>query len=622
MRGAATVATRRSIVARILAATGISLAVFVGVLAVARHGLAIAARDSRAAQAAQALADDARASQAGAEVQRARVAEYLIDSDPRDVAEYFAMEQLERARLVRLRAGFAGDRGVQRALDRELDIAVRRRALVNEIFRMAPDGHYAKAQPLALQSESLTQGSLAQSAIVLAAARRRSDARVRAAHVHLRSVRALLAALGAGALALGLLAALFLVSTVGRSFDRVRGSEEAFRSLVSNIPGAAYRRAPSGDWSMRFVSARIREITGHSAAGLMADAPPYSRLVPDADRERVEQRLSELPGDETFTIDYAIANAGGETRWVREMGHAVRDPDGAVLWLEGTISDITPLRRLEEERERMEAELRLTQRLDAVGQLAAGIAHEINTPIQFVGDSVQFAEEAYGDIARLLAEYRALLDERGEDPRVAQAEEAADLDYLRERLPAALARTQDGVRRVATIVRAMKDFGQPSQVEHAPADLNAALRSTLVVSSSEYKHVADVETAFDELPRVICNVGELNQVFLNLIVNAAHAIGDAAHDGRRGTIRVSTECALDHAIVTIADDGPGIPPEIGDRVFEPFFTTKEVGRGTGQGLAIARSIVVDKHHGALSLDSRPGEGATFTVKLPVVRAHE
>jgi PAS domain S-box-containing protein len=386
-----------------------------------------------------------------------------------------------------------------------------------------------------------------------------------------------------------------------------------------------YAYAAGGDWSMSFVSERIREICGYAATGLMRGAPSYMSIVAAAERQRVAACIAALDpdGDGYLTIDYEIQHADGQPRWVREMAHVVRDRDGTIRWLDGTISDITQIKRLEEDGERLEAELRLSQRLEAVGQLAAGVAHEINTPIQFVGDSLHFLENSYGDLQRLLDEYRALLDEISDDPahrqRIEQAEEAADLAYLRERLPAALERTKNGVDRVATIVLAMKDFGRPSQVEHAPADLNEALRSTLIVSSNEYKYVADVETSFDDLPRVVCNINELNQVFLNLIVNAAHAIGDAAHDGRRGTIRIRTASALDHVVVTISDDGPGIPDDIRPRVFDPFFTTKDVGRGTGQGLAISRSIVVDKHAGSLSVDSQPGDGAKFTVRLPLER---
>jgi signal transduction histidine kinase len=280
-------------------------------------------------------------------------------------------------------------------------------------------------------------------------------------------------------------------------------------------------------------------------------------------------------------------------------------------------------RRTEQERERMAAELRVAQRLEAAGQLAAGIAHEINTPIQFVGDSVLFLRGAVEDLNELGNEYRAVCAELadGHDEgaaalaRLDEAEEKADLEYLRERVPAAFGRTIDGVDRVATIVAAMKAFGRPDQAERAPADLNDALRSTLIVSQSEYKYVADLETEYGELGPVVCNVSELNQVFLNLIVNAAHAIADAPDD-ERGKIRVSTARENGTAVVEIADNGPGVPAEIRERIFDPFFTTKDVGRGTGQGLAIARSIIA-KHGGSLTLDTTVGRGSTFTVRLPV-----
>jgi signal transduction histidine kinase len=385
---------------------------------------------------------------------------------------------------------------------------------------------------------------------------------------------------------------------------RAEASEERFRTLVTHLPAAVYRRAPGGTWPMEVASARIEEIIG--------DAPEYGPLI--ADRTALDEQVA-ASGEDGFTLEYEIQHPDGGTRWVRDMGRAIRGPDGAILWVDGTISDITSVKL-------METDLRVAQRLEAVGQLAAGIAHEINTPMQFVGDGVHFLADSFDELDRLVAEYRTLCTEAAEGrldalavaARVEAAEQEADLAYLRDRVPAALERTLEGVARVAKIVAAMKDFGRPGQAQLELADLNAALESTLVVAQSEYKYVADLDVTLGDLPPVVCNVGELNQVFLNLVVNAAHAIADS---GRQGVIGIRSWHEDDAAVVVIADTGVGIEPELRERIFDPFFTTKAVGRGTGQGLAISRSIVVDKHGGSLTVDSDVGRGTTFTVRLPV-----
>jgi signal transduction histidine kinase len=201
---------------------------------------------------------------------------------------------------------------------------------------------------------------------------------------------------------------------------------------------------------------------------------------------------------------------------------------------------------------------------------------------------------------------------------VQRAEEASDCAFLLEEVPRAITQTLEGVDRVATIVRAMKEFAHPEGREMAAADLNRALLSTLTVARNELKYVADVETDFGELPLVICNVGDLNQVFLNLLVNAAHAIGDVVKGTfGKGKIRVHTQAEGNTVLVTISDTGCGIAEANRPKVFDPFFTTKEVGRGTGQGLAIARTVVVDRHKGALTFESEVGKGTTFHVRLPV-----
>jgi len=273
-------------------------------------------------------------------------------------------------------------------------------------------------------------------------------------------------------------------------------------------------------------------------------------------------------------------------------------------------------------RERMESQLRLAQKLQSVGQLAAGIAHEINTPMQYIGDNLAFLDESIGSLLTVIASYRAALDAVA-DPQAAAAVERAehdhDVEYLSGSAPRACTSAREGVLRVSHIVTALKAFSYPDRRDQSPTVLRAALENTLIVAQNEYRHVADVVTDFADLPEVVCHAGEINQVFLNLVVNAAHAIAEVVtHHGGRGTITIRTRCEdADTVLVTVSDTGGGIPEAIRDRVFDPFFTTKQVGHGTGQGLALARTAIVDRHGGTISFETRPGEGTTFFVRLPI-----
>jgi PAS domain S-box-containing protein len=301
-------------------------------------------------------------------------------------------------------------------------------------------------------------------------------------------------------------------------------------------------------------------------------------------------------------------------------------PAGTEAWL-GDFAEILAMAVANDatraQRDQLAVDLRRAQRLEAVGQLAAGVAHEINTPIQFVGDSVDFLEDAFTDLQSLVERYRAVIEVAASGPagaatraEVAKADTAFDLDYLVEKVPEAISWSQEGVQRVAKIVRAMKDFARPSSNERAPADLNEAIMSTVTVASSEVKHAATVTTDFADLPPVLCDVGDIKQVVLNLLLNAGHAIADTP-SAERGEIRVSTRTEGEMVTIAVSDTGCGIPPEARNRIFDPFFTTKAPGRGTGQGLAIAWALVVDKHHGSLTFESNPGEGTTFYVRLPI-----
>ena len=279
------------------------------------------------------------------------------------------------------------------------------------------------------------------------------------------------------------------------------------------------------------------------------------------------------------------------------------------------------------ERNRLQTELHQAQRLEAVGQLAAGIAHEINTPIQYVGDNLRFVREAFFDRTTLLERYGTLKTAAEREQfhlelveAVRQREVEIDVDYLNEEIPKALEQSLEGVERVAVIVRAMKAFAHPGQKQQAAADLNKCLSDALIVARNEIKYVADVETRFDDIPPVICHIADINQVLLNLLVNAADAIREVHKStGKRGLIRVITEQDGDRVMITVSDTGCGIPASIRERVFDPFFTTKDVGQGTGQGLTIARTII-EKHNGSISFAENPGGGTIFRVVLPIGKA--
>lgn len=279
------------------------------------------------------------------------------------------------------------------------------------------------------------------------------------------------------------------------------------------------------------------------------------------------------------------------------------------------------------ERQRMEIELRQAQKLESVGRLASGVAHEINTPVQFVSDSVHFVREAvlsYSEvIGKLQVVMRSVLS--GAPTEVATTEanaaknafESGDLDYMLERVPKALDRSLEGLARIATIVRSMKEFAHPDGTGMACADLNRAIESTLTIARGEYKDVADVETDLGDIPHVMCRLGDVNQAILNILVNASHAIEASRRDGERGRIGIRTRLEGHVVEITISDTGGGIPADIQDKIYDPFFTTKAVGKGTGQGLAIARSVIEERHAGELRFETRMGKGTIFTMRLPV-----
>jgi signal transduction histidine kinase len=338
-------------------------------------------------------------------------------------------------------------------------------------------------------------------------------------------------------------------------------------------------------------------------------------LLPRSRESNVRQQLDEcMPGTfETLCSVVTADNRVVELRWTVAC-ELVDD----VRFLRGLMIDVTEARR-------MVRELAQGQKLESVGRIAAGVAHEINTSVQFISDSVRFVRHALRDVPHALADYRVLAANAlsGQDvtaaaKKAADTDEAADVDYFLKNAPDALDRALEGINRVGSVVRSMTEFAHPDSRTKADIDLNRAIRTTLNMARNEYKSVAELETDFGDIPAVHCHAGDINQVVLNLVLNAAHAISDVVEGtSGKGRIVVCTRAIGGYVEISIRDTGDGIPEDVRGRIFEPFVTTKEVGRGTGQGLALSRGIVVDKLKGSLHFETETGKGTTFFIRLPV-----
>jgi PAS domain S-box-containing protein len=311
----------------------------------------------------------------------------------------------------------------------------------------------------------------------------------------------------------------------------------------------------------------------------------------------------------------------GKTRFLGLQVRRIPANNGEQIGFIITGADIT-------ERIGLEVQLRQAQKLEGIGQLAAGIAHEINTPTQYVGDNISFLKESWGSVAEFLNFCGTVRAECSPGPvppehlqQFCLLHEKCNLEYLLKEIPSAIDQSMEGVQRVAKIVKGFKEFSHPGWEDKRAINLNQAIESTITVARHVWKYCAEVVTEFDAaLPLVPCLAGEFNQVMLNLIVNSAHAISDvmaARGTPEKGTITIATRQEGSWATISVADTGAGIPLEIQSRVFEPFFTTKEVGKGTGQGLALAHVAIVKRHQGQLSFESKVGQGTTFFVRLPL-----
>jgi len=403
------------------------------------------------------------------------------------------------------------------------------------------------------------------------------------------------------------------------SRKRSEGERARLTAVIEQVAEAIF--ITDVDGTIRYVNPAFEKITGYSRDDVLGAQPRI---------------LKSGVQDNAFYADMWTTILSGNN-WVGAFTN--RKKDGKLIEVQATISPIrdssdritnfAAITRDMTEQRALEQQLGQSQKLEAIGQLAAGIAHEINTPTQYVGDNTRFLQDSFEDIVKLFGRFDSLFGDAAEATPSAEdmvamskAIEDADLEYLTEEIPRAVEQSLDGVNRVTRIVRAMKEFSHPSE-EKTLVDLNRAIDSTITVASNEWKYVAELETDFDKkLETVPCVPGDINQTILNMIVNAAHAIADVVGDGGdgKGKIKVATRLVDEWAEIRIADTGGGIPEDLRRKIFDPFFTTKQVGKGTGQGLSIAHSMIVQKHGGTIDVRSEIGRGTTFIIRLPMAES--
>ena len=392
--------------------------------------------------------------------------------------------------------------------------------------------------------------------------------------------------------------------------NKLRESEEELRSILNNLPvGVILINKNNQVLLINTLISKwfpwVMEDSTYLLKGKIDDLSRWREGDVKHDNELIEK----------------LETANGE-RIFRTVISPVFDHNGDLVSFVKTFEDITT--RLEIERG-----LHQAQKLESIGQLAAGIAHEINTPMQYVGDNLKFLTDVCVELKALCEGYNQVYEqalhripENKIVARMADVIDEVDPEYILGEIPLTISQSLEGGQRVSNIVRAMRDFSHPGSEEKVHYDINHAIESTVVVSRNEWKYVANVEMELaPDLPQLLCFPGEMNQVFLNIIINAAHAIGENLKgEGvgeQKGMIKITTARESDFLLITIADSGDGIPVEVRNRIFDPFFTTKEVGKGTGQGLAIAHNVVVEKHRGQLFFTTEENRGTTFFIKIPL-----
>lgn len=398
--------------------------------------------------------------------------------------------------------------------------------------------------------------------------------------------------------------------------------------LIDNTPAIIYCSVPTGDFKMTFVSNNAFNVLGYRPEQMVADPNFWFDHIHPDDAPSIFSSLAQVFSEGEKAYEYRFRTADGRYLWMHDTLRLMRDEQGAPLEVMGSLTDITERKQMEQalhskgqEQQQLIAKLQeahdqllQSEKMASIGQLAAGIAHEINNPVGFVNSNMSTLQKYVATLLGVARNYEQAIIDAGAPPalreKIAQIGKQADLSYLEEDATDLVRESMDGLKRVRDIVQSLKDFSHVGETEWQIADLHAGIDSTLNIVANEIKYKATIVKEYGNLPQITCLAPQLNQVFMNLLVNASQAIKD------KGTITIRSGAEGDWVWVSVQDTGSGIPPDIMNRIFEPFFTTKAVGSGTGLGLSLSYGIV-NKHGGKIEVASVQGQGTTFTVRLPV-----
>lgn len=400
-------------------------------------------------------------------------------------------------------------------------------------------------------------------------------------------------------------------------------SHERLRYLIENTPAIIYSSVPTGDFKMTFVSSNARRILGYDPDLMVSDPNFWFEHIHPDDKPNIFSSLSMLFIEGERTYEYRFRDIQGNYVWMRDMLRLIRDESGTPLEVIGSLTDVSERKAMEESLYKKGEEQKLlikrlqeaqdqllqSEKMASIGQLAAGIAHEINNPIGFVNSNLvslhSYIENMFDAINQLQAlalETHAL--------KCKEIREKADLDFLESDIKELFSESLDGLKRVKDIVQSLKDFSHVGETEWQDADLIQGIESTLNIVYNEIKYKAKIIKKYQPLPPVRCVISQINQVVMNLLVNASHAIHD------KGEITIHTGYSNDQIWISVSDTGSGIPQDVINRIFEPFFTTKPVGTGTGLGLSLSYGII-KKHRGKIEVKSEVGKGSEFVIRLPL-----